>query len=80
MLRHVKGRSSLWIHETFPRLQSFGWQEGYAGFTVGSSLVDVVEKYIRNQKRHQRTQTFKEELLELLPLHGIEFNEEDVFK
>jgi putative transposase len=25
----LKGNSSKWIHETFPELRSFAWQEGY---------------------------------------------------
>ncbi len=28
----LKGNSSKWIHETFPKLQSFEWQEGYGAF------------------------------------------------
>jgi len=34
LVRHVKSRSSKWIHETFPACQSFRWQEAYGGFTV----------------------------------------------
>ncbi len=79
MLRHVKARSSLWIHETFPGLQRFGWQEGYGGFTVSRSAVDAVEKYIRNQKEHHKAQSFREEFLGLLREHGIEFDEDEVF-
>src|SRR5205823_12192554 len=30
----VKGGSSLWIHDTFPELAEFGWQDGYGAFTV----------------------------------------------
>lgn len=80
MLRHVKGRSSKWIHDTFADLPSFGWQDGYGGFTVSKSMADTVEQYIRNQKEHHRTMSFKEEILGLLRRHGIQFNEEDVFR
>lgn len=80
MLQHVKGRSSKWIHETFPGLQRFGWQVGYGGFTVSRSMTDVVEQYIRRQKEHHKSMTFKEEFLCLLRRHGIEFEEEDVFE
>src|SRR2546425_12907273 len=30
----LKSNSCGWIHEKGPRLQCFGWQEGYAAFTV----------------------------------------------
>src|SRR5258707_488598 len=50
MLRHIKSRSSKWVHETFPKLGRFQWQEGYGGFTVSKSGVAKVEKYIAEQK------------------------------
>src|SRR4030095_16990704 len=46
MLRHVKSRSSKWVHETFPELRVFAWQEGYGGFTVSKSVKPAVEAYI----------------------------------
>lgn len=33
----LKGNSSKWIHETFPTLRDFGWQEGYGAFSIGQS-------------------------------------------
>jgi len=39
MLRHVKKRSSEWIHKTFAGMGGFAWQEGYGGFTVSKSVM-----------------------------------------
>jgi REP element-mobilizing transposase RayT len=80
MLRHVKSRSSKWIHETFPEQRSFAWQEGYGGFTVSKSVKPAVEAYIARQKEHHKTQDFKAEFLELLRLNEIEFDEREVFE
>lgn len=80
MLRHVKSRSSKWIHETFPHTANFAWQEGYGGFTVSKSMVGVAEAYIGNQKEHHKAQDFKAEFLTLLRLHGVEFDEAEVFE
>jgi len=80
MLQQIKGRSSKWINETFPRLGRFAWQEGYGGLTVSKSVVPEVEAYIARQKEHHKRQDFKMEFLELLRRHGIEFEENDVFK
>jgi len=80
MLMHIKSRSSKWIHETFPALEGFGWQDGYGGFTVSKSVVPTVARYIANQKEHHKKQTFKEEFLELLRLHEMEFDPEEVFR
>ena len=79
LIRHVKARSSKWIHETFPNLGHFSWQEGYGGFTVSQSAVARVQEYIDGQKEHHRLQDFKTEFLELLRKHGIEFDKTDVF-
>ena len=32
LLRTVKARSSKWVHDTFPSLGAFAWQEGYSVF------------------------------------------------
>src|SRR3954465_16067605 len=33
----LKGNSSKWIHETFPALRAFAWQQGYGAFSIGVS-------------------------------------------
>src|SRR4051812_4480549 len=50
----LKGNSSKWIHETFPKLSSFGWQEGYGAFSIGVSGIAATTSYIRNQEEHHR--------------------------
>lgn len=71
----IKGGSSKWIHEMFPRLREFGWQDGYGAFTVSKSNVPDVIEYIQNQREHHHTRTFQEEFLALLEKHGIEYDE-----
>jgi len=80
MLQQIKGRSSKWINETWPQLGHFSWQAGYGGFTVSKSAVPEVEAYIARQKEHHERFDFKTEFLELLRRHGIEFDENEVFK
>ena len=44
MAQYMKGDSSKWIHEEFPKLRGFEWQDGYGGFTVSKSqLPDVIQ-------------------------------------
>jgi putative transposase len=76
MLRHVKQRSSLWIHETFSELRSFAWQQGYGGFTVSKSALNDVAAYVRDQKEHHKRFSSLEEFVELLRRHGVEFEAE----
>jgi REP element-mobilizing transposase RayT len=71
----LKGNSSKWIHETFSKLRSFQWQEGYGAFSIGISGVDATVRYIRSQPEHHRTKTFKEEVTSMLRKHGFDFDE-----
>jgi hypothetical protein len=40
---------------------NFGWQDGYAAFTVSQSQLNDVQGYIRSQPERHRTKTFAEE-------------------
>ena len=71
----IKGGSSSWIHDTFPQLKSFGWQDGYGAFTVSKSNVPEVTAYIQDQRGHHRVRSFQEEYRALLQKHGIEYDE-----
>jgi len=33
VLRSIKANSSGWIHDAFPKLRAFHWQDGYGAFT-----------------------------------------------
>lgn len=52
-----------------------GWQDGYAAFTYSIEAKNNLIEYVKNQEVHHKTKTFKEELIELLIEHGIEFDE-----
>jgi len=71
----VKGGSSAWIHEEFPELVDFAWQDGYGAFTVSKSAVPDVSAYIEHQREHHRTRTYQGEFRALLERHGIEYDE-----
>jgi REP element-mobilizing transposase RayT len=40
LVRNLKANSSKWIHESFPNLRQFAWQEGYSIFAVSQSQVE----------------------------------------
>ncbi len=74
LVRHIKTRSTSWIHETNPKLPHFGWQEGFASFTVSHSAKASVERYIQLQKDHHKEFGFESEFKKLLELHEIQFD------
>ena len=78
-MRTVKSRSSKWMHEAFPELSAFAWQEGYSVFSVSKSQEDALKKYIQGQAAHHQKEDFKSELLRILRAHGVEFDEKYVF-
>jgi REP element-mobilizing transposase RayT len=79
MVQLIKGSSSTWIQETFPRMNSFGWQDGYGAFTASKSNLPSVIEYIQRQREHHRTKSFQEEYRALLKRHGIEWDERYVW-
>lgn len=72
----LKGSSSKWIHETFPALRDFAWQDGYGVFTVSKSAIPDVFAYIKNQREHHAAKTFQEEFLEFLKKNELKYREE----
>jgi REP element-mobilizing transposase RayT len=71
----LKGGSSKWIHETFPVLRQFGWQDGYGAFTVSKSHLAEVIHYVETQREHHRRRTFQEEFRAFLDRHDVEYDE-----
>lgn len=71
----LKGDSSKWIHEEFPDLRGFAWQDGYGAFTVSKSNLPEVIHYVQHQREHHHKRTFQEEYLEFLHKHGVEYDE-----
>ena len=74
MLAKVKANSSKWVNDHKMQMRKFGWQEGYAAFSVSESQVPAVREYIRNQEEHHRKQTYQEEFVALLERHRIEYD------
>jgi len=73
----LKANSSRWLGESGAW---FGWQHGYAAFSVSPSNVDAVRRYIQNQPEHHRQHSFEEEFLALLARSGITFKKTEVFE
>lgn len=78
-VKAIKGGSSRWIHETFPKLSGFAWQDGYGAFSVSKSKVAETVEYIGKQREHHRVRTFQEEFRAFLDRHEIEYDERYVW-
>lgn len=78
VVRDVKAVSSGWRHERGDT--AFWWQTGYGAFTVSESGVGPVSRYIARQPERHKTQSFRDEYLELLRRHEVEFDERYVWE
>ena len=72
-MRELKKASSIWVHEKID-LESFGWQDGYAAFTVSATALTAVKSYIDRQEAHHAKKSFREELVEMLELAGVQYD------
>ena len=63
------------MHETFPEIRDFSWQEGYGAFSVSKSHIDETSAYIQRQEEHHRVKSFQEEYLAFLRKHEIAYDE-----
>lgn len=57
-----------------------GWQVGYSGFTYHISSKSTLINYVKNQAEHHKKVTYKDELIQLLNEHFVQYNEEYLFK
>lgn len=77
LVSKIKTSSSKWIkHKGIP---DFYWQDGYGIFSVSSSKVEVVKRYIKNQPQHHKDEHYKDEFRLFLKENGIEYDERYVW-
>ena len=70
-MRELKKASSIWSREHEPQ---FGWQDGYAAFSVSATHRDAVRKYIANQEEYHKKISFMDELKKLLEKNGMSYD------
>ena len=75
LLCEVKKSSSKWIKTKGREWRDFQWQDGYAAFSVSESHLERVRRYIARQKQHHKRMSFRDELLQLLKKHRVQYDE-----
>lgn len=73
LVEDLKRNSSRWIKTKGTHYADFAWQGGYGGFSVSQSKVDVVKRYVENQKEHHRTESVKVEYVRFLKEYGVDY-------
>jgi REP-associated tyrosine transposase len=72
----IKSNSSKWARELGYK---FAWQDGYGAFSVSSSIMPAVVRYVLNQEAHHKKMNFEGEFVALLKKHGLDFDAKFVF-
>jgi putative transposase len=80
LLEEVKSHSSKWIKTKGESYKSFYWQDGYGAFSVNPKEVDIVIKYIANQREHHTQKTFQREFLQFLEEYKVEYDERYIWE
>jgi REP element-mobilizing transposase RayT len=75
LVKDIKIASSGFIKEKKLFKNFNGWQEGYGAFTYSIKEKDQLIEYVKNQEEHHKTITFRDEYVDLLKQHDIDFDE-----
>jgi putative transposase len=78
-VKELKRASSLWLKKQGPGFRDFGWQAGYGIFSVSTSNLEAVGKYIADQEAHHKKKSFQDEFRGMLEKHRIEWDERYVW-
>ncbi len=80
LVKEVKRASSLWIKKELGRpYRSFGWQTGYAVFSISQSQIAATRKYIADQEQHHQKVSFQDEFRRFLKKYDITYDERYVW-
>jgi len=79
MVKEIKRGSSLWIKTRSPEHTDFAWQNGYGIFSIGSSQIEDVRRYIAEQEQHHAKSTFQDEFRKLLQRYEVAYDERYVW-
>lgn len=79
LMRDVKANSSRWINQQKKTKTKFAWQSGYGAFSYSRWDVPMITRYIQNQKTHHQKVSWREEYIDMLHKHEIDYDVKYLF-
>ena len=76
-MRELKAETSKMLKRTIGFERFTAWSEGYAALTYCLRDKDMIVSYIKNQREHHRTHSFKDEYILFLKDMGLELDDRD---
>ncbi len=80
LMREIKKSTNDFINDRKFLNHKFYWQEGYGAFSHSQYEVEKIVNYIKNQKEHHKTVSFKTEYYKLLSDFQIDYKDEYLFQ
>ena len=80
LVRDVKNNSSDFINDHKFVRGHFSWQKGYGAFSYSHSHIENVFNYIKNQEKHHKKTTFREEYIDFLKKFKVEYEDKYLFE
>ena len=79
VVERLKVSSAKWIKTKGPEFAKFGWQRGYAAFSVGLSDRAALVRYIDGQGTHHQWRDYQAEMRTMFAKYGVVFDEKFVW-
>lgn len=79
LMRDIKSNSSGFINDKKWLKIKFHWQDGFSAFSYSRSQLSAVINYIRNQEKHHKKKTFREEYIGFLKKFDVDYDERYLF-
>jgi putative transposase len=79
LVERLKVSSSKWIKTKGPEFAKFGWQRGYAAFSVGLGDREALVRYVDGQAVHHQRRDFQGEMRAMFKKYGVQFDERFVW-
>lgn len=76
-VKELKTSTNAWLKSNKDKFPGFkSWGEKYGAFTIRYQEKDTVIEYIKNQREHHKTESFRDEYRRLIVENGIEIEEQ----
>jgi len=76
-MREMKAETSKMLKRTAGFEQFTAWSEGYAAFSYSLKDKDTIINYIKNQREHHKTVSFRDEYVDFLDKMKLKLDERD---
>jgi len=79
LVRDLKSSTAKWINQNMLLGAHFEWQDGFGAFSHSKNQLGTIISYIQSQPEHHYKKSFRDEYIDLLNEHDIEFDPKYIF-